>query len=208
MPYHSLTLQRGFIHAWIFLALQTHKQEKLKTHPHYQTRHIASGPIEHSIHTRESLLASTYSLSPILAHPRSIHNFDLLAQAHHRAPLIPPSALPRTLILSLRISKTLARNHNRAPHPSPQLRDALAISARKVLGDIDELRRKVFQNLHVAGLGCEGQDARGMRDEGEGLLVEGVEGFGVRCLRGRDAGRDGLEFAAGGGDWGGDLGVG
>jgi hypothetical protein len=126
------------------------------------------------------LLPPTNPLPPILTNPRRINNLNLLSQTHHRAPLIPPPLLPRTLVFSLRVRQTLAGNNNRAPNPSTQLRDAVAVRSGKVLGHVNELRAEVLEDLHVAGLSCEGQDVRGVRDEGQGLLVEGVEGFGVR----------------------------
>ena len=65
--------------------------------------------------------------------------------------------------------------------------------------------------MDVAVGGGEGEDLRWGVDEGEGLLVEGVEG----CARGvgvggggGDARADGLEFAAGGGGRGAGGGVG
>lgn len=111
------------------------------------------------------------------------------------------------LILRLCVRQALARDHDRPAHPAAQLRHAVAVGAGQGVGDIHQFGREVLEHLHVAGWRGEGQDARGVRDEREGLLVEGVEGFGVGRGFGR-LGRDRLQFAAGCGCGCGDLGVG
>ena len=96
------------------------------------------------------------------------------------------------------------------PDPALQTRDTLAAVAGEDVGNVDELRGEVAQDVDVACGSGEGEDLRGRGDEGEGLVVQscelgGLGGFGGRGVQARG---EGGEFGAGGYGGGGGGGVG
>lgn len=88
----------------------------------------------------------------------------------------------------------IASHKDGVSDPALELRHVLAFVSGKSIGDVDELRCKVLENLDVARGRGEGKDLAGVGDQGEGLLVEGVEGVVGLRVGGGDAWGDGLQF--------------
>lgn len=88
----------------------------------------------------------------------------------------------------------IASHKNGVSDPALELRHILAFVSGESVRDVDELGCEVLEDLNVARIRGEGKDLAGVGDQGEGLLIEGVEGvIGLR-VGGGDAWGDGLQF--------------
>lgn len=157
------------------------------------------------------LLAPRDAPCPILAHTTRIYDFDLPPLTHPTLILPPllsllrfPFALIPGLILRLAVHQppcsAVADDKYGVPNPAFQKSELLAFGPAEGGRQVDGRGREVPEDRDVASQGCKWEDMGRVRDEGQGLVVEGCEG-----LR---RGREGFLFCFGFWGWGGEVGVG